>query len=91
MQSVSIPSWHTVIVEDGHNIEEIQKAFGLISKTDHDDRAKTIKGKGVSFLENKDGWHGKPVPKLDEASRTRRSRHCTNWENCRTRHPEFSS
>ena len=62
--------WHTVIVEDGHNIEEIQKAFGLISE----DRptmiiAKTIKGKGVSFLENKDGWHGKPVPKekLDEA------------------------
>ena len=25
--------------------------------------AKTIKGKGVSFLENKEGWHGKPVPK----------------------------
>ncbi|MFA6016922.1 MAG: transketolase [Patescibacteria group bacterium] len=25
--------------------------------------AKTIKGKGVSFLENKMGWHGKPVPK----------------------------
>ncbi|MFA5770095.1 MAG: transketolase [Patescibacteria group bacterium] len=31
--------------------------------------AKTIKGKGVSFLENKEGWHGKPVPKdmLDAA------------------------
>jgi transketolase len=25
--------------------------------------AKTIKGKGVSFLENKEGWHGKPLPK----------------------------
>ncbi len=25
--------------------------------------ARTIKGKGVSFLENKEGWHGKPVPK----------------------------
>lgn len=25
--------------------------------------AKTIKGKGISFLENKEGWHGKPVPK----------------------------
>ncbi|MCL4363722.1 transketolase family protein [Patescibacteria group bacterium] len=23
--------------------------------------AKTVKGKGVSFLENKDGWHGKPL------------------------------
>ncbi len=25
--------------------------------------AKTIKGKGVSFLENKEGWHGKPLNK----------------------------
>ncbi len=25
--------------------------------------AHTIKGKGVSFLENKEGWHGKPLPK----------------------------
>ncbi|MGH7418327.1 MAG: 1-deoxy-D-xylulose-5-phosphate synthase N-terminal domain-containing protein, partial [Candidatus Rokuibacteriota bacterium] len=25
--------------------------------------ARTLKGKGVSFLENKDGWHGKPVKK----------------------------
>ena len=25
--------------------------------------ARTIKGKGVSFLENKEGWHGKPLPK----------------------------
>lgn len=31
--------------------------------------AKTIKGKGVSFMENKNGWHGKVVPKerLQEA------------------------
>ncbi len=62
--------WKTVIVDDGHDIEHIQKAFGLISE----DRptmiiAKTVKGKGVSFLENKDGQHGKPVPKekLDAA------------------------
>ena len=25
--------------------------------------AHTIKGKGISFLENKEGWHGKPLPK----------------------------
>jgi len=62
--------WKTVIVEDGHDIEQIQKAFEHISE----DRptmiiAKTIKGKGVSFLENKEGQHGKPVPKekLEEA------------------------
>ncbi|MDP3741514.1 MAG: transketolase [bacterium] len=27
--------------------------------------AKTLKGKGVSFIEDKDGWHGKPLPKED--------------------------
>ncbi|MBI2599581.1 transketolase [Candidatus Daviesbacteria bacterium] len=27
--------------------------------------AKTLKGKGVSFLENKEGWHGKPLPQLE--------------------------
>src|SRR5262249_20478898 len=27
--------------------------------------AKTFKGKGVSMLENLEGWHGKPVPKQD--------------------------
>ena len=38
-----------------------------------DDRAspsrswrRTLKGKGVSFLEDKDGWHGKPVKKGEE-------------------------
>jgi transketolase len=31
--------------------------------------ARTIKGKGVDFMEDKDGWHGKAVPadKLQEA------------------------
>jgi transketolase len=28
--------------------------------------ARTLKGKGVSFLEDKDGWHGKPVKKGEE-------------------------
>jgi transketolase len=27
--------------------------------------AKTLKGKGVSMLENLEGWHGKPIPKQD--------------------------
>jgi transketolase len=29
--------------------------------------AQTVKGKGVSFLEDRNGWHGKPVPKDDIA------------------------
>src|SRR4030095_9436049 len=28
--------------------------------------ARTLKGKGVSFLEDKEGWHGKPVKKGEE-------------------------
>lgn len=56
--------WHTVILEDGHDIEQVKKAFSFMSS----DKptmiiAKTIKGKGISLLENKEGWHGKPVPK----------------------------
>ena len=31
--------------------------------------ARTIKGKGVSFTEGKDGWHGKPFKKGEELDR----------------------
>jgi len=52
--------WEAVEI-DGHDVERIllalekarksKKPFAII--------ARTIKGKGVSFLENKNGWHGK--------------------------------
>lgn len=52
--------WNTRVI-DGHNIEEIfiameqaklsDKPFAII--------ANTVKGKGVSFMENQAGWHGK--------------------------------
>ena len=51
-----------VINIDGHNIEEIIKAFTLAKQTKGKPTAiiaKTIKGKGVSFMENQVGWHGK--------------------------------
>lgn len=55
--------WHTICI-DGHAMEEIQAAF-TTAKTNTDKPtiiiAKTIKGKGVSFLEDKDGWHGKAL------------------------------
>lgn len=52
-----------VIAIDGHNFEEIDKALALAT-TNRSGKpcaiiAKTFKGKGVSFLENKDTWHGK--------------------------------
>ena len=47
---------------DGNNIEEIINAFEGAKKTKDKPTciiAKTIKGKGVSFMENKAEWHGK--------------------------------
>ena len=47
---------------NGHNIEKIKQAFKVARKTKGKPTciiAKTIKGKGVSFMENKAEWHGK--------------------------------
>ena len=51
-----------VINIDGHNIEEIIEAFQKARQCKGKPTciiAKTIKGKGVSFMENKAEWHGK--------------------------------
>ena len=51
-----------VINVDGHNIPELIKTFEQAKKTKGKPTAiiaKTIKGKGVSFMENQAGWHGK--------------------------------
>jgi len=51
-----------VINVDGHNIEELINAFNTAKTVKGKPTAiiaKTIKGKGVSFMENQAGWHGK--------------------------------
>jgi len=52
---------------DGHNFEEIDNALerAVNNKSGKPVAiiAKTYKGKGISFLENKDGWHGKALKK----------------------------
>ena len=51
-----------IIKIDGHNIEEIKSAFEVAKNVKEKPVciiAKTIKGKGVSFMENKVEWHGK--------------------------------
>ena len=56
---------------DGHNIEELIRAFDAAKKTKGKPTAiiaKTIKGKGVDFMENQAGWHGK-APNEDEYNR----------------------
>ena len=58
--------WNTVRI-DGHNIGQILDALRKASGADKPTviLAKTIKGKGVSFLEDKNGWHGKPLSEED--------------------------
>ena len=51
-----------VINIDGHDVDEIMKAFEVAKNIKEKPTciiAKTIKGKGVSFMENQVGWHGK--------------------------------
>jgi transketolase len=55
-----------VITIDGHNYEEIDKALQTAQRPAGKPFAivaKTFKGHGISFLENKDGWHGKVLKK----------------------------
>ena len=60
--------WHVIKV-DGHSFKEIIEALDE-SETIKDKPtiiiAKTIKGKGVSYMENNAGWHGK-APNVEEA------------------------
>ncbi len=51
-----------VINVNGHNVQELINAFNEAKTTKGKPTAiiaKTIKGKGVSFMENQVGWHGK--------------------------------
>jgi len=54
---------------DGHNYVDILNAFDTFRREGGTQPralvAKTFKGKGVSMLENREGWHGKAVPKQD--------------------------
>ncbi|MCX6817514.1 MAG: transketolase [Candidatus Aenigmarchaeota archaeon] len=62
--------WHTIEV-DGHNVEALISAFREAERTKGKPTvilAKTVKGKGVSFMENKAEWHGKP-PSKEEAAK----------------------
>jgi len=57
------------IAIDGNNLFEVDNAYRLATKNKTGKPfviiAKTFKGKGISFLEDKDGWHGKPLKKDD--------------------------
>lgn len=73
--------WETILV-DGHSFPEILQAYEravTVSEKPAMIIAKTIKGKGVSFLEDRNGWHGKALtpeelakalPELGEIDKT---------------------
>ena len=51
-----------VVAVDGHNFEELENAFAEARRTKGAPTAivmTTVKGKGVSYMENNAGWHGK--------------------------------
>jgi transketolase len=54
------------LVIDGHDLAAIDSALAEAENTKGDRPtvivAKTIKGRGFSEVENKEGWHGKPLP-----------------------------
>jgi transketolase len=54
---------------DGHKIAEIQQAFSdVVSSSSKKPKmiiAKTLKGKGISFIEDQDNWHGKALKPED--------------------------
>lgn len=54
--------FNVINIEDGNDFDQLKYAFNEARKTKGRPTAivmKTIKGKGVSFMENKAGWHGK--------------------------------
>lgn len=65
--------WDTKIIEKGNSMESVLAAFkdrlGAPRTAPLMFIAKTKKGAGVSFMENADNWHGKPIPqdKLEQA------------------------
>jgi len=53
-------NWHAIVIEDGNDFEQIEAALNEAMTVDKPVAiiAKTVKGKGVSYMENQVGWHG---------------------------------
>ena len=55
-------NFHVVEVADGNDFDQLRAAFKEARETKGQPTAiimKTVKGKGISFMENQVGWHGK--------------------------------
>jgi len=63
--------WHASVI-DGHDMNAILRALQEARATKGQPSvivARTLKGKGVSWVEDKEGWHGKAFKKGEEAQR----------------------
>ncbi len=63
--------WHAIVV-DGHDIPALLAAFDEAARTTGKPTvllAKTFKGKGISFVEDKMDWHGKALKKGEESQK----------------------
>ena len=61
--------WKAIKI-DGHDVQQIDKAYSEAAATKNIPSvviARTIKGKGVSVVENTNGAHGKPLPDTEAA------------------------
>ena len=61
-------NFHVISVADGNDFDQLESAFEEAKTVKGMPVAivmKTVKGKGVSFMENQAGWHGK-APKSEE-------------------------
>ena len=55
-------NFHVISVADGNDFDQLKRAFDEAKSVKGMPVAivmKTVKGKGVSFMENQAGWHGK--------------------------------
>ena len=63
--------WHAIAI-DGHDMTAVLDALEQARRTRGRPTmilARTIKGKGISFIEGRNGWHGKPLKKGEELDR----------------------
>ncbi|HUQ41509.1 MAG TPA: transketolase [Candidatus Limnocylindrales bacterium] len=82
--------WESIVI-DGHDLAEIDEALSRARDAERPTAiiARTVKGKGVSFIEDQPGWHGKTLdPEQtkkalaeigDEPSRTFETRKPDAW------------
>ena len=82
--------WHAIIV-DGHDVDALLAAYAEARATKGQPTmilARTLKGKGISFAENKDGWHGKALKKGDEENKALARARKPVHQGCRPARPD---